>query len=155
MRGRKPKPSKIKNLQGGKKTSHRDGNALEPVPVSLPPDCPAHLDDEARLEWMRMSKELEALGILTKIDKAIFASYCQSWSMWISAAKQIQDNGIVFKAPSGYPLLSPYFSIMNKAEDKMRRALIELGMSPSARSRLKVEKPKQTINPMDDFLNGK
>lgn len=155
MRGRKPKPSKIKALQGGKKTSHRPTNVMEPDIVSIPPDCPAYLDDDAKNEWARMTKELEAVGILTKIDKAVFATYCVYFSMWKNATEQIQKNGMVYKAPNGMPMFSPYYTVANKANQLMMKALIELGMTPSSRSRLKVEKPKETKSAMDDFLNGK
>jgi len=100
-----------------------------------------------------MAKELEPLGILTKLDKAIFAVYCEAFSTWAQATRMIQEKGMVFTTPGktrtlkngtvektggGFPIMNPYFPIANKAKEQMMKALIEMGMTPSSRSRVKV-----------------
>jgi phage terminase small subunit len=47
----------------------------------------------------------------------------------------------VIKAPSGYPIASPYLSIANTAMAQMTRLLVEFGMTPSSRSRVAVSPP--------------
>jgi P27 family predicted phage terminase small subunit len=141
MRGRKPKPTNIHVLEGGKQKTHRNLNDKEPKPDAKIPKCPKHLDKEARAEWKRMARELEPLGLLSNLDKAVFASYCQAFSTWAQATKKVHEQGLVFKAPNGMPMMNPYLPIVNKANEQMLKALIELGMSPSSRSRIKVEAP--------------
>jgi P27 family predicted phage terminase small subunit len=153
MRGRKPIPSKIHLLQGGKKKTHRKPNDREPKPPTIIPKCPRHLDREARAEWRRMIKELEPLGILTKLDKAVFAVYCQAYSTWAQATRKIQEMGMVRITKSGYTEQNPFFPIANKAKEQMMKALIELGMTPSSRSRIKVM-PKKEESPEEEFLKG-
>ena len=98
-----------------------------------------------------MAKELEPLGLLTNLYKAIFASYCQAWSTWVQATLKVREKGLVVMASTGTPMLNPYFPIINKANEQMLRALVEIGMSPSSRSRVKVpEKPKR--DEAEDFL---
>jgi P27 family predicted phage terminase small subunit len=114
-----------------------------------------------------MAKELDALGMLTNLDKAVFASYCQAYSMWASATIKLQEQGMIFKTPGktrtfkdgsveqsggGYPMVNPWWNVINKENEKMMKALVEMGMSPSSRSRVKVpEKPKKDA--AEDFLN--
>lgn len=99
-----------------------------------------------------MAKELEPLGLLTGLDKAIFASYCQAWSIWAMATEKIRETGWVIKASTGTPMLNPYKPIMDKANEQMVKSLIEIGMSPSSRSRVKITE-KRPADPAEDFLN--
>jgi len=152
LKGRKPIPAKLHLLHGnpGKRKPKTD----IPIPPSEIPSCPPHLNKEAQAEWDRMAIELKPLGLLTKIDKAIFASYCQAWSTWVEASKKVVKEGMITISPNGWQVENSYFSIMNKAMKQMNIALTELGMSPSSRSRIKIEKPKQEDDE-DRFLNGR
>lgn len=138
MAGRRPKPTAAKLLAGN--PGHRPLNLNEPKPTGVP-TCPRHLDAQARAEWKRMSAELRACGLLTLVDRAAFAAYCQCWSRWVTAEQGIAKHGMVVKAPSGYPVQNPYVGIANTALDQLRKYLIEFGMTPAARS--KVNAPHQ------------
>lgn len=154
--GRKPIPTCIHVLQGGRAKTHRPLPENEPKPPAVIPKCPRHLDAEARKEWRRSTKELEPLGMLTKLDMAVLASYCQSFSTWAKATEQIHKTGMLIKASTGTPMINPLFPIANKAEEKMLKALVEIGMSPSSRSRVKVDnpKPKSKIDSFRGRKNG-
>lgn len=155
MKGRKPIPSNIHLLQGGRNKTHRSKKhrADEPRPEAKIPPCPRHLDKTARKEWRRMGKLLSAVRVLTELDMAILASYCQAYSTWAQATEKVQEQGMVFRAKTGAPLVSPYLPIVNKANEQMVRALIELGATPSSRSRVKAE-PKKEESPEDAFLKS-
>ena len=73
QRGRKPKPTAVKVLEGN--PGKRSLNTAEPKPEKKAPRCPSWLEDEAKKEWKRMSKQLEQLGILTEIDMAAFVRH--------------------------------------------------------------------------------
>lgn len=171
MKGRKPIPSKIIELRGGTKYSHRPPRSNEPKPrVGLPP-CPKHLNAEARKEWRRMSKELHDLGLLTKLDKTVFAIYCTSWATWKDACEKLTtmsmimpkksvktekiapDGTITNKQAVGAPMINPYFRIQQEAQTQMMKCLCEMGMTPSSRTRVKVP-PKKEESPEEEFLNG-
>lgn len=154
--GRKRKPTILHLLEGGRKKTHRPLPENEPHPPAEIPKCPRHLDKEARKEWRRMAKELGPLGLLTGLDKAVFASYCQAWSTWVAATLKVQEVGMVVKASTGTPMMNPYLPIVNKANEQMMKALVEIGMSPSSRSRVKVpnEKPKSKIESFMGRKNG-
>ena len=77
-RGRKPTPTAIKELEGN--PGKRPLNSNEPKPDTTAPKCPKWLEPEAKKEWKRLSIEMERIGILTKVDMAAFAAYCQAYA---------------------------------------------------------------------------
>ncbi len=97
------------------------------------PKCPKHLDENARKEWRRISQELHRLNLLTIVDRAALAAYCQAWGRWVEAEAAIQRFGAVIKTPKGLPLVNPYLRIAELAIDQMRKFLVEFGMTLSSR----------------------
>jgi P27 family predicted phage terminase small subunit len=149
--GRKPTPTKLKLLRGN--PGKRKLGKGEPEPKVEAPACPPHLDEEARAEWGRIEKELLLLGLLTNLDRAALAAYCQAWSRWVDAETKLQQFGTVIKAPSGYPIQSPYVTIANQAAKQMREFLVEFGLTPSSRTRVHAILPRPE-NELDKFLRG-
>ena len=49
-----------------------------------------------------MSKTLEQIGVLTQIDGAAFAGYCQAYARWKEAEEFLTKHGTIFKTPSAY-----------------------------------------------------
>ena len=143
--GRPAKPTKLKLLHGEK--NKKRINKKEPKPAPIVPKCPAWLDKDAKAELKRASKELSMLGLLSKIDMAAFAAYCSCYSRFKNASQKIQKEGMVREAPSGYPVQSPYLSILNKALTDMKSYLVEFGMTPSSRTRISVDRDDKD----DDF----
>ena len=68
MRGRKPKPTRLKLIEGN--PGKRATNQHEPRPEPKVPTCPAHLCPAAKAEWKRLAQELFVLGIVTALDRA-------------------------------------------------------------------------------------
>lgn len=137
--GRPPIPTQLKVVSGTLR-KHRLRNEVQPE-AEIPP-CPAHLSAEAKKEWRSISRQLLTLGLLTRIDKAALAGYCQAWGNWVEATAELQ-KGKVITAPSGYPMLSPWWSIANKANEQMRVYLTEFGLTPASRSRINAAPPKK------------
>ena len=141
--GRKPNPSRKNKLTGN--PGKRPANKNEPQP-DIPekiPRAPRNLDATAKKEWRRMAKQLHRLGLLTVSDLSAFASYCSQYSIWYQATEAIREHGILVKAQSGFPAISPWVSVANKAQTEMRKWLTEFGMTPSSRSRIDIPKPKE------------
>lgn len=140
QRGRKPKPTVVKVLEGN--PGKRNLNIHEPRPEKKAPRCPVWLEAEAKKEWRRMAKQLEQLGILTEIDMAAFAGYCQAYARWKEAEEYISENGVVMKAPSGYCQQVPQVSIAQTYLKIMNRFCEQFGLTPSARSRIVTDNGK-------------
>jgi P27 family predicted phage terminase small subunit len=143
MRGRKPKPSRIKMMTGN--PGKRPLNPNEPQPEVTIPECPAELGPVARREWDRLSKDLAALGLLTNLDRAALASYCVAHALWVQAIEAIQKYGSMVKSPSGYPIQSPYVSIANRQTEIMMRIASEFGFTPASRSRISTPTSEPTL----------
>ena len=83
-----------------------------------------------------MAKQLEHLGILTEIDMAAFAGYCQAYARWKEAEEFITQHGTIVKTPSGYWQQVPQVSIAQTNLKVMLKFCSEFGLTPSSRSRM-------------------
>jgi P27 family predicted phage terminase small subunit len=149
MRGRRPKPTRLKVLTGN--PGRRPLNENEPRPEVLIPDCPVELGPVARREWDRLVAELAPLRMLTNLDRAALASYCGAYGMWAEATEAIQKFGTMVKAPSGFPVQSPYVSIANRQAEIMMRIASEFGFTPASRSRIST--PPEDERDLFNLLN--
>ena len=111
MAGRKPKPTALKKLEGN--PGKRKMNTKEPVPGKGMPDCPKWLLPEAKEEWKRLCQKLSEMGVLTEIDMAAFAAYCQSYARWKEAQQHIDEEGSTFETEKGYQQQTPWVGIAN------------------------------------------
>jgi phage terminase small subunit len=76
VKGRRPKPSLLKLVTGN--PGKRPVNRAEPKPASGGlPTTPGELADESKIEWRRVAQALHRLGLLTRVDRAALAAYCQ------------------------------------------------------------------------------
>ena len=145
MRGRRPKPTRLKLLTGN--PGKRPLNANEPRPEAATPDCPVELGPVARQEWERMVGELAPLRMLTHLDRAALAAYCGAYALWAEATEAIHKYGAMVKSPSGYPVQSPYVSIANRQAEIMMRIASEFGLTPASRSRISAPADSQEMLP--------
>jgi len=141
MRGRRPKPTRLKVLTGN--PGKRPLNLREPRPAAEPPECPAELGPVAKCEWERMVAELSKLRILTQLDRAALAAYCGAYALWAEATEAIQKYGTMVKSPSGYPQQSPYVAVANRQAEIMIRIAAEFGFTPASRGRITAPQPNE------------
>jgi P27 family predicted phage terminase small subunit len=134
MRGRRPKPTRLKMLTGN--PGKRPLNGDEPRPEAAIPECPPELGPVARKEWDRLVGELCALRMLTNLDRAALAAYCGAYALWAEATEAIQKYGAMIKSPQGFPIQSPYLAIANRQAEIMMRIASEFGFTPASRSRI-------------------
>jgi len=139
MRGRKPKPTTVRALEGN--PGHRPLNTHEPQLAAPTVDFdtpPAELfeDDRGAAEWRRLAPKLRTARQITDADRGALLALCQQWSRYQEATAKVQTLGMVVRTPSGYPIISPYLSIANKALAACTKLWAELGLTPSSRSRV-------------------
>ena len=150
-KGRKPKPTALKLLEGN--PGKRELNSLEPTPEKKAPKYPSWLDGEAKKEWRRLVKQLEDLGLLTQVDMAAFAGYCQAYARWKEAEEFISKHGTIVKTPSGYWQQVPQVSIAQTYLKIMHKFCEQFGLTPSSRSRIVSDTGRQdTVDPMELLL---
>jgi P27 family predicted phage terminase small subunit len=149
--GRKPVPTALKIVRGNP--------GGRPLPVNEPTpqgdaQMPEWLSPAAAKHWPMVAKQLRDAGVLTSLDSAALALYCEAFSRWMHANEQIAKFGPVVKAPSGFPVQSPFLAITNKAHEQMTKLLIEFGMTPSSRSRV-TKAPSGEQDQYAGFVKGK
>jgi P27 family predicted phage terminase small subunit len=147
--GRKPKPTQLKVISGN--PGRRPLNKAEPKPKAATSRAPAGLSKLARKHWTLVARQLTDAGILTELDKPALILYCEAWARWHEATTEIQNRGMLVKAPTGYPMQNPYLPIANKAFEQMQKMLSEFGMTPCSRSRIQVQEIVKN-DALDDFL---
>lgn len=156
-RGRKPKPTVLKLVTDN--PGNRPLNAAEPMPASRPLQAPDILLPEARAEWDRVAFDLVASGLVTVADLASLAIYCTAFGRWVQAerllAAEAEANpvteGLTIETPNGAVIQNPLLGIRNKAAADLMKAAAELGMTPSARSRVQAA-ARPNADPADAFF---
>jgi len=141
-RGQKPKPTQLRMLEGN--PGKRPLPKREPVVQASLPGAPDHLSAEAREEWDRVAVELHNIGVLSEFDRAALAAYCQAYGRWVQAERKLTElgvsdpvwSGLLVTRLNGAATQSPLVSIANKAMHEMMRFAVELGMTPSSRTRV-------------------
>ncbi len=137
MRGRKPKPSAQRALEGN--PGHRAVNADEPQLGDLADHLtpPAELDDlpGAQAEWRRLAPLLQRAGVISEGDRTALVALCVEWDRYVEARAKAYPR--VVKAPSGYAMPNPWLAIQSRALAACLKLWPELGLTPSSRSRVK------------------
>lgn len=146
---RRPLPTKLKILKGTLKPGRMNKN--EPEPPIEAPDCPAHLSEGASMEWQRIAPILEEMGLLSNIDRAALAGYCELWARWEKAEREIQAHGEVITTPNGTLQTSPWVSIAHRTLVELRRFAAEFGLSPASRSKVTATPKTEDKNEWDEF----
>jgi P27 family predicted phage terminase small subunit len=144
---RRPKPTAIKVLEGN--PGGRPLNTEEPKPKSGIPEMPKELRKTAQREWRRVSVDLDTLGLITVVDGKALAMYCDAYADWEVAQRECVKSGMWYEEPIvskdgmvvGYKhKQAPWFNVKCMAMKMMKAYLIEFGLTPASRSKLKIEK---------------
>ena len=166
-RGRKPKPTALKVLEGN--PGKRPLNENEPIPPKGNIKCPTWLLPEAKKEWKRLLPEakkewkrlapsLEAMGVLTMADLKAFEGYCQAYARWREAEDFLTQHGSIFKTPSGYVQQVPQVSIAQQNLKIMQSFCSEFGLTPATRARIIAagggKEDGVSDDPMEQLLKG-
>jgi P27 family predicted phage terminase small subunit len=160
-RGRPKEPTALKVLMGN--PGNRPINQDEPKPKPLMPSKPKMLKGEALKEWKRITKKLCDLGLLTEIDGAALAAYCQCYKRWIEAEEFLEKyghdkdgnfNGFMTKTASGYLQQLPQVSIAQTYAKLMSVYLAKFGLSPADRVGLAAPKSPEKAGKFSRTLSG-
>lgn len=157
------KPTKLKLVAGTNRKDRAVEHEAEPEPA-IPP-IPGHLSEEAQAEWARVSQELYELGLLSRIDRAALAAYCECWSDWVDASRKcvgpdgkdlkviktgeklkygppdVHGNQPILERSGGNFIENPFFTIKKRSAELLHKFLVEFGMTPASRSRINVLAP--------------
>lgn len=126
VKGRKPLASAAHRASGAYKKNPARENKHEPKAVEGVPSKPAHIaaDPDASGYWDHAVSQLVEMKMISKADRSILESFCEAMSLK-RAAFECKD-----------------YTAWSKACSQAKGCMIELGLTPSARSRLVVKEPE-------------
>lgn len=127
MRGRKPAPTALKLLRGVQACRINDKEpVLAAAAIAAPP---AWFGEYGAELWNRLMPVVVEAGLLTVGDMPAFEQLCDTYD----TIRRDPGDG--------------------DAQDRFRRLLVEFGLTPSSRSRLKSSKAGP-VDKMAEFLQG-
>jgi P27 family predicted phage terminase small subunit len=141
MRGRKPKPTAKKKLEGN--PGKRKLNKREPKPKVSANITPAQIDAGMRAFTDLYLPQLREMLIFTDVDQAAFELMSVHYAMAWRAAEIVQTQGIVLKDKFGQLHKHPALQILRDNSAMFKAYAAEFGMTPSARSRIQVPLPDE------------
>ena len=146
-RGRKPKPTAVKVLEGN--PGKRKLNKSEPVAEGDLAIPPAFLSVTQRVIWVNTLR-VAPKGLLKAVDEAVLAKYCVAYDQFQRSSEDIARNGYETATQNG-TTVAPAVHVQKKAAQDMSSACSEMGFTPSSRSRLHLEDPKDPSNPFENL----
>lgn len=152
MPGPRPKPTYLKVLTGN--PGHRPLPVDEPEPDGNLVDPPATMRDARQLAIWRQCIANAPEGLLKKLDENVLMRFVAAQANWEHANDQVARLGTVVNGPGNVPMQNPYLSILNNQAKVMRACSDEIGLSPAARSRVKIQgkkKSKSTFGKLKNF----
>lgn len=135
MNGRKPIPTKLRELEG---RPNQRPNPLEPMPVGDLYEAPEWFTPDQAMTWRYAILNM-APGVLKKIDASILTVWVVAEVLHREASQKVTASGIIVKTKDGNPIQNPYLAVVNRQAQVMLKAAAELGFTPTARPRLEID----------------
>lgn len=133
--GPAPTPKHILQMRGSWRAKGRSGELQFPCER---PSCPNWLSREAKAEWRRIVKELQAAGAIAKVDRTLLALYCDA-----VGEVEILTGRIAEREAAGADEKEIWHlrNARHKAADRVAKLAVQFGFSPAARCRIKSPEP--------------
>ena len=151
--GDRPEPTALKILKGN--PGRRPLPVDEPHPTIRLPSPPKELSPEAKREWRRTGRQLRDLGIMSEIDRAAFAAFCTTYTQWLAVQALLAQSPVIVRTQEGEIRANPLLRVAKDLQEQWTRALLEFGMSPSSRTRIRAAAPVRQQDALEEFLNAK
>lgn len=147
-RGRKPKPTNLKQLAGN--PGKRPLNKREPKPQTKV-KRPRGLTGLRRAFWDEHAPELARLEILTGVDSPAFRLMAESYAFALEAAAEVRHDGFTVEGREG-PKKNPAAQVWRDNALLFKSLAVEFGMTPSARARLKLPDDAEQLTLADQLF---
>lgn len=135
-RGIAPKPTALRLVAGERKSRI---NTNEPIPEEGLPLCPMEASPDVHEVWSYTLHHLDVMGILTLADRDALYVYCEAVVVHRDASRILAREGMLAPSTSGRgSVRHPAHQIQRDAAQTMRSFAQEFGLTPSARSTIKL-----------------
>ncbi|MGL4926525.1 MAG: phage terminase small subunit P27 family [Plesiomonas shigelloides] len=154
MAGRRPKPTHLKVVTGN--PGKRKLNDKEPTPAREIPSPPEHLSDWGKVAWGKLTVLLDGMGILTVADTLALERLCSIYAQILRLEDQIAVEGNTYttKTQMGDFLIKGHPSVgqLADADRRFKSYLVEFGLTPAARTKVKVDGGEEEEDPLSRFF---
>ena len=153
VKGRKPKPTHLKLLEGN--PGKRDLPKNEPVPRAAYPEKPDDFSTVAAAKcWDRVVVELEGMAILHSADRDALVMYCEAYGTFMTAQESVGKGIMINKGSKKKPnpVTNPAWRISRDAMSVVMRIGESFGLTPAARAR--IELPDVSGDDLGRILTG-
>jgi P27 family predicted phage terminase small subunit len=135
LRGRKPTPVVEKILTGN--PGGRSLATMLPQPRKRKPTPHKVVEEDPRAmrHWTLVLEEC-APGHLVRLDTALLERFCKCMSRLEEAEEKLEGTSMMLRSPQGFPIQSPWLSVVNKQTELSRKLASELGITPAMRNRM-------------------
>jgi P27 family predicted phage terminase small subunit len=141
-------PAKLLLLNGRKAGQDSAGRPVDTPPAfkRLAPEPPSWLSPEARSEWEHIVPGLTRLDLVKPEDRATLTMYCELWSRWVTAVRDIAENGQVVQnrsvkkdgTESVWWTKNPSVQVAEQAETRLRQFANDFGLTPAGERNVSV-----------------
>ncbi len=98
---------------------------------------PGWFDRVAMDEWQRLTEAYVNINMFTPLDYSVLAIACATWSLYLKATEQAQEQGLIALTDKGAAVEHPLSLIMRRQLDILKEVWIDYGMTPLDRRRFK------------------
>lgn len=138
-RGPAPRPSVLNELAGNPGHRPRNEQEAQPEAGERVPSAPRWLSPEGRRLWKLVAPRLHKYKLLTGVDVLGLALLCDAYATYQEAREAVQEKGMLATSDKGAVYQHPAVGIMNSARKELLTWLREFGMTPSARTRIRID----------------
>lgn len=138
MAGRPAKPLQAKILDGSRVRLDKGDTHGVDVPRELPP-APVWLNKAGKKHWEVLGQKLLDVGLISAVDGDVFAIHCSNMIRYAEIEQELDDlKKWTQTTPNGFEMQSALLQIRNRLQELIIKTAREFGMTPAARSSMRV-----------------
>jgi P27 family predicted phage terminase small subunit len=122
-------------LHGDRKDRINDD---EPIPMEGPPVIPPATSTEVTAIWDYTVAHLAVMGLATPADRDVLRAYCEAVVVHQKASAILAGSPVLIKGLHGGLVKNPAVQVQRDAAIVMRALAQEFGLTPSARSQIRM-----------------
>ena len=143
-RGCAPIPTEIKRRRGTLKPGRT--SQPEPTPRKLKNfSAPEWICEAAQQKYKILAWNLTDAGVLKITDTDILAMYCETYALVLELTETSRDTPRTITTPNGHEQSHPIHTQLRDAQTHLIKLTRELGLSPSARTRVQASEPARKV----------
>jgi len=139
-------PTKIKKITGTHRKDRDVQNEFNPKEVDSLNIKGELINNFATDIWMKLNKNLSAIGMLNEIDQELLMAYCNEMGMYFYCMEMVRNEGYTSVSPANGEIISNYLKIGNTALANGIKLSDKFGFNPAARTKIEMPTKKPSDN---------